>query len=199
FLLRDGLRGQKRYVTVTPYMRGWPDTLMVRDQALPFLITNGGKMLLNHHHPAIDHFVATLTGHRLTASRRCAYRLTRPTRRHRHDVVPFRSVPFRSALLCSALLLTTSPAHAEPPWRIVEPEQQLIVLYDQDAADLPARAEDIVGTQNGGETTALTAHARQRLADPDNARFLIDHRIDTELRRRWSIDDVEERLQRYVV
>src|SRR5690606_9571704 len=51
----------------------------------------------------------------------------------------------------------------------------------------------------GGETTALTAHARQRLADPDNARFLIDHRIETDLRRRWSIDDVEERLQRYVV
>lgn len=102
------------------------------------------------------------------------------------------------ALLCCALLTGAGWVKAEP-WRIVEPEQQLIVLYDQDARDLPARAEDIVGISDAAYTTTRSDSVRQRLGDPDNARFLIDQRMDEELRRFWSIDDVEERLQRYVV
>jgi serine protease len=81
----------------------------------------------------------------------------------------------------------------------VPPEQQLILLYDQDARDLPLRAEDIVDSVAGGQASSLAAQARGRLMNPHHARFLIQRRMQEEQRERWTIENVEERLQRYVV
>jgi len=97
-----------------------------------------------------------------------------------------------SALLAVVVMFFSGTA------RSASPAAELIMLFNQDAMDLPLTAEQIVAAVNERPPRLRDLVIDLRLGGPSAARFLIPNRAPAALRAQLSTTPFE-RLQRYVI
>lgn len=103
---------------------------------------------------------------------------------------------FRKLVLLAGL--SAAGVAASQPTYHPNSKDDLLLLYDASDATLPLTAEDIVDAVALGPRSPEIANILSVLGNPIHASFLLSDRRPAEARRGLGVDDLRERLERYV-